>query len=60
MGQNALIPCLFAFQKIYGYLPQPVSAQIGQILHVPLAGLSSVINFYNLLYYDPASVINIM
>lgn len=49
-GRSALLPALQEAQAIYGYIPEPVAAAIGQALHVPLADVHGVIDFYALLY----------
>ena len=51
-GRSALLPALHAAQDIYGYLPQPVAAEIGRILGVPLADVYGVIDFYSMFYRD--------
>ncbi len=45
-GRRALLPALHAAQAVYGYLPEPVAAAIGQALGVPLADVFGVIDFY--------------
>lgn len=52
-GRTQLLPALLAAQKIYGYLPEPVAAAIGQALEVPLAEVHGVIGFYTMLYTAP-------
>jgi NADH-quinone oxidoreductase subunit F len=51
-GRSALLPALHAAQEIYGYLPQPVAAEVGRILDVPLADVYGVIDFYSMFYRD--------
>ena len=51
-GRSALLPALHAAQGIYGYLPQPVAAEVGRILDVPLADVYGVIDFYSMFYRD--------
>jgi NADH-quinone oxidoreductase subunit F len=51
-GRSALLPALHAAQEIYGYLPQPVAAEVGGILDVPLADVYGVIDFYSMFYRD--------
>ena len=53
-GQSALLPALHAAQGIYGHIPEPVAAEIGRILQVPLADLYGVIDFYALFLHEPA------
>ena len=52
-GRAALLPALHAAQSIYGYLPEPVASEIGKMLHVPLADIYGVIDFYAMLYPTP-------
>jgi NADH-quinone oxidoreductase subunit F len=52
-GRTALLPALHAAQSIYGYLPEPVATEIGKTLHVPLADIYGVIDFYAMLYPTP-------
>lgn len=52
-GRTALIPALQAAQNMYGYVPEPVAVEIGRILHVPLADIYGVIDFYSMLYHHP-------
>lgn len=54
-GQTALLPALLAAQNTYGYVPEAVAAEIGKQLGVPLAELSGVIEFYDLLSQDPTA-----
>jgi NADH-quinone oxidoreductase subunit F len=53
-GRLALLPALQAAQSIFGYLPEPVAAEVGRQLGVPLAEVHGVIDFYSLLYRQPA------
>ncbi|MCL4559572.1 MAG: NAD(P)H-dependent oxidoreductase subunit E [Chloroflexi bacterium] len=52
-GRPGLIPALHAAQAIYGYLPQPVAAEVGRTLGVPLAEVYGVIDFYAMFYREP-------
>ncbi|MHB8943018.1 MAG: NAD(P)H-dependent oxidoreductase subunit E [Bellilinea sp.] len=52
-GRTALLPALHAAQEIYGYLPEPVAAEIGRGLNIPLAEVFGVIDFYSLFYREP-------
>ena len=45
-GRPALLPALHAAQQIYGWLPEPVAAEVGRALGVPLADVYGVIDFY--------------
>ena len=51
-GRSALLPALHAAQRRYGYLPEPVAAEVGRRLGVPLADVYGVIDFYALLYKE--------
>jgi NADH-quinone oxidoreductase subunit F len=53
-GRRALLPALHAAQKIYGWLAEPVVAEVGRALHVPLADLYGVIDFYAMFRRQPA------
>lgn len=52
-GPTALLPALHAAQKIYGYLSEPVAAEVSRALGVPLADVYGVIEFYSLFYNEP-------
>jgi len=52
-GRPGLLPALHEAQALYGYLPEPVAAAIGQALGVPLADVHGVIDFYALFYREP-------
>jgi NADH-quinone oxidoreductase subunit F len=52
-GRPALIPALHAAQALYGYLPEPVAAEVGRSLGVPLADVYGVIDFYAMFYRRP-------
>src|SRR3972149_11635416 len=51
-GRTALLPALHAAQKLYGYLPEPVAAEVGRALRVPLADVYGVIDFYAMYYKE--------
>lgn len=51
--RSQLLPALLDIQSIYGYLAEPVLEQVGQYLHVPLAEIHGVIEFYTMLYTRP-------
>jgi NADH:ubiquinone oxidoreductase, NADH-binding (51 kD) subunit len=53
MGRSGLLPALHAAQKIYGWISEPVAAQISRSLNVPLADVHGVIEFYSLFYNEP-------
>ena len=52
-GRTALLPALQAAQNIYGYIPEPVAAEVGRILSIPQADVYGVIDFYTMLYHQP-------
>jgi NADH-quinone oxidoreductase subunit F len=52
-GRSALLPALHAAQALYGHLPEPVAAEVGRLLRVPLADVYGVIEFYSLFYTKP-------
>jgi len=53
LGRSGLLPALHAAQKIYGWLPQEVAAEVAKLLRVPLADVHGVIEFYALFYNEP-------
>ena len=53
LGRSGLLPALYAAQKIYGWLPQEVAAEVANTLRVPLADVHGVIEFYSLFYNEP-------
>lgn len=53
MGRPGLLPALHAAQNIYGWLPEPVAAEIAKTLRVPLADVHGVIEFYAMYYNKP-------
>lgn len=52
-GRTNLIPTLLEAQAAYGYLPEPVVEALGRGLHIPLAEIHGVIEFYSMLYPRP-------
>ncbi len=52
-GRSALLPALHAAQAMYGYLPEPVAAEVGRYLGVPLADVGGVIEFYSMFRRQP-------
>jgi NADH-quinone oxidoreductase subunit F len=52
-GRTALLPALHAAQAIYGYLPEPVAAEVARVLRTPLADVHGVIEFYAMFYNEP-------
>src|SRR5215216_1646749 len=53
LGRSGLMPALHAAQKIYGWLPEEVAAEVARSLHVPLVDVHGVIEFYSLFYNEP-------
>src|SRR5215211_2656985 len=53
LGRSGLLPALHAAQKIYGWISEPVAAEISRALRVPLADIHGVIEFYSLFYNEP-------
>jgi len=52
-GRTALLPALHAAQAIYGYLPEPVAAEVARSLRVPLVEVFGVIDFYAMFFREP-------
>src|SRR6266496_6843641 len=52
-GRPALLPALHAAQRLYGWLPEPVAAEVGRALGVPLADVHGVIDFYAMFSREP-------
>jgi NADH-quinone oxidoreductase subunit F len=53
MGRSGLLPALHAAQKIYGWLPEEVAAEVARSQEVPLADVHGVIEFYSMFYNKP-------
>lgn len=53
LGRSGLLPALHAAQKLYGWLPESVAAEVAKSLRVPLADVHGVIEFYALFYNEP-------
>lgn len=53
LGRTALLPALHAAQEAFGYIPEEAASAIGQALHVPLADVYGVIDFYTMFYREP-------
>ncbi len=53
--RDALLPLLHEAQAIYGWLPREVQEAIGRTLHVPLAEIHGVIEFYTMFYNQPTA-----
>jgi NADH-quinone oxidoreductase subunit F len=52
-GRPALLPALHAAQRLYGWLPEALAAEVGRSLGVPLAEVYGVIDFYEMFYAQP-------
>jgi len=53
-GRAHLLPTLLEAQRLYGHVPEPVAEAIGRALRVPLADIYGVLEFYTMLYSQPA------
>lgn len=53
MGRTGLLPALHAAQTIYGWLSEPVAAEVAKALRIPLADVHGVIEFYSMYYNKP-------
>ncbi|HEY5984380.1 MAG TPA: NAD(P)H-dependent oxidoreductase subunit E [Anaerolineales bacterium] len=53
MGRAGLLPALQMAQRLHGWLSEPVAAAVATELHVPLADVHGVIEFYTLLRNKP-------
>lgn len=51
--RSDLLPALHQAQKLYGYLPEPVTGEVANALGVPLADVYGVIDFYSMFYKEP-------
>jgi NADH-quinone oxidoreductase subunit F len=53
-GRPALLPALHAAQQFCGWLSEPIAAEVGRALGVPLADVHGVIDFYAMFNRQPA------
>jgi NADH-quinone oxidoreductase subunit F len=53
LGRSGLLPALHAAQKLSGYISEEAASLIAKSLHVPLAEVHGVIEFYALFYNRP-------
>ena len=53
LGRSGLMPALHAVQRIYGWLPEQVAAEVAKSQQVPLADVHGVIEFYSMFYNKP-------
>ena len=54
-GREALLPLLHEAQSVNGWLPREVLEAIGETLHVPLADIHGVVEFYSMFYNEPTA-----
>ena len=54
-GRSGLLPALHAAQKVYGWVSEPVAAEIARMLNIPLVDVHGVIEFYTLFYNEPVA-----
>jgi len=55
LGRSGLLPALHTAQKLYGWISEETATEIAKSLHVPLADVHGVIEFYSLFYNEPTS-----
>ncbi len=53
LGRSGLLPALHAAQKVYGWVSEPVAAEVAKSLRVPLVDVHGVIEFYAMFYNEP-------
>ena len=54
-GRQMLLPALHKAQELYGWCPREVQEAISLALHVPLADIHGVIEFYTMFYNEPTA-----
>jgi NADH-quinone oxidoreductase subunit F len=54
-SREALLPLLHEVQSVIGWLPGDVQEEIGKTLHVPLADIHGVVEFYTMFYNEPTA-----
>jgi NADH-quinone oxidoreductase subunit F len=54
-ARTSLLPALHAAQEMYGFIPEEAAQAIARFLHVPLADIFGVIDFYALFYHKPVA-----
>ena len=52
-GRTALLPALHIAQRIHGWIPEAVAAEVSAVLGVPLADVYGVIDFYEMFSREP-------
>jgi len=55
LGRSGLLPALHAAQNLFGWISEESAVEIAKALHVPLADVYGVIEFYSLFYDVPTS-----
>ena len=55
LGRSGLLPALHAAQNIYGWVSEETATEIAKSLHVPLADVHGVIEFYAMFYNEPTA-----
>ncbi len=53
LGRSGLLPALHAAQRLYGWISEPIAAEIARSLNIPLVDVHGVIEFYTLFYNGP-------
>lgn len=53
LGRSGLLPALHAAQTVCGWITPEAAAEVARSLHVPLAEVHGVIEFYSLFYNEP-------
>ncbi len=54
-GRSALLPCLYAAQDIYGYIPDAAILEIARDLEIPITEINTVVDFYTLFHRIPVN-----
>lgn len=54
-GRESLLPLLHEAQDVSGWLPREVLQAIGETLHVPLADIHGVVEFYSMFSNEPTA-----
>jgi len=55
LGRPGLLPALHAAQNMYGWVSEETATEIAKSLHIPLADVHGVIEFYSLFYNKPTA-----
>lgn len=54
-GRTMLLPALHKAQELYGWLPRKVLEATSLALHIPLADVHGVVEFYTMFYAEPTA-----